>query len=154
MTKALSGVERRIIELENITNTLVSIVLNKQQLTKEQQDQIGLFLSSPMMSDDGDESNGSISKNKRMFSRMLGAKSTVMNSVVNINEIEKLMAKNNKLEKQLKKKTRLNKFITFGLPVIIVLTLGLGFMITQNMYKRYSGESLKSAYIAKHTKTK
>ena len=64
------------------------------------------------------------------------------------------MAKNNKLEKQLKKKTRLNKFMTFGLPVVVILTLGLGFMITQNMYKRYSGESLKSAYIAKHTKVK
>ena len=154
MTKALSGVERRIIELENITNTLVSIVLNKQQLTKEQQEHIGLFLSTPMMGDMNDENNDSKSKNRRLFNKMIGAKTSVMNSIVNVNEIDKQQIKINKLEKQLKRKTRLNKFMTFGLPVIVVMALGFGFMITQNLYKRYSGESLKSAYITKHTKVK
>lgn len=153
MKEAISGVERRIIELENITNTLVSIVLNKQQLTKEQQDQIGAFLLSPMMGNMIEDENESVSKNKRMFSRMIGANSMAMNSVININEIDKLIDKNNKLEARLRSKSRLNKFMTIMLPVTIILTFVFGFVITQNLYKRYSGESLRSAYINKLTTT-
>ena len=152
MTNGTSGLERRVIGLENMVTTLVSIVLNRQQLTKEQEGQIGMFLSSPMLNDMGEKET--LSKSKRLFNRMTKAKSTVMNSVANVNKIDKQQGTIDKLRKQLRRKTRVNKFMTIGLPVIIVIALGFGFMVTQNLYKRYSGESLKSAYIAKHTKAK
>lgn len=151
MKHTASKLEERVMELESITNTLVSVVLMRQQLTKEQQEEIGSFLSSPMLSEQymTDEGVSSTSKNRKLFNKMTSDKTSVMGSVVKVNQIEKLNTSVKDLQKQVKNKSRLSKWLMISIPIIIVAMLGIGFSVTQNLYKKNGGESLRSVYISK-----